>query len=355
VSLLDARRGALYLLEGDEYRLRATIGGSAREAFPFTGDPEAEETAALPLAHHLLAVPVEVEDQRRGLLVVGDKESRTGVGPFSGGDRRRLAHLANQAALALEQARLHQEALEKERLEREMELASTIQRGILPKVLPDLPHFDLAGWTRPARHVGGDFYDVIPLASGRLAIVVADVSGKGVPAALLVSTIHSLLRALLDRTSDLGEVCGHLDRHLLEFSAANKYVTLFLLELDSESGAILYVNAGHNAAILVRQDGQVEELSSTSFPIGLIGGGDYSPNQLRLNSGDLICVYSDGVTEAESPEAEEYGTPRLARDLVELRLDPVFEIRTEIERRVGLHAEDNPQGDDQTVVLLRRR
>ncbi|MBZ0112679.1 MAG: SpoIIE family protein phosphatase [Thermoanaerobaculia bacterium] len=355
VSLLDARRGALYFLVGDEYRLRAKIGGSARDDFPLAEDPEAENTETLPLARHLLAVPVEVEDQRRGLLVVGDKESRTGVGPFSGADRRRLAHFANQAALALEQARLHQESLEKERLEREMELASTIQRGILPKVLPHLPHFDLAGWTRPARHVGGDFYDVIPLASGRLAIVVADVSGKGVPAALLVSTIHSLLRALLDRTSDLGDVCRHLDRHLLEFSAANKYATLFLLELDPDTGAVRYINAGHNPAILVRNEGRVEELSSTGFPVGLIGGGDYTPKNFTLDSGDLLCVYSDGVTEAESPEAEEYSTPRLAKDLVELRLDPVVEIRSEIERRVGLHAEDQPQGDDQTVVLLRRR
>ena len=354
VSLLDARRGALYTLEAGSYSLQATIGGSAREHFPGDLDPEAESTETLPEATFLLAVPVEVENQRRGLLVVGDKESRIGVGPFSGVDRRRLAHLANQAALALEQARLHQEALEKERLEREMELASQIQRGILPKVLPDLAEFDLLGWTRPARHVGGDFYDVIPLASGRLAVVLADVSGKGVPAALLVATIHSLLRALLDRAADLDEVCRHLDRHLLEFSAANKFVTLFLVDLDPQTGDVRYVNAGHNPALVVRKDGTVEELESTSYPVGLIGGGDYSPLGFKLSSGDLLCIYSDGVTEAESQTAEEYGMERHAADLVELRREPLERIRAEIERRVGLHAEDLPQGDDQTVVLLRR-
>ena len=355
LALLDARRGALYTLDGDTYRLGARVGGSARDQFPADIDPEVEATETLPLARYLLAVPVRIESESKGLLVVGDKESRTGVGPFSEDDRRRLQHLANQAALALEQARLHREALEKERLEREMELASQIQRGILPRDLPELTSFDLAGWTRPARHVGGDFYDVVPLSSGRYAIVLADVSGKGVPAALLVSTIHSLLRSLLDRAQDLDEVCRHLDRHLLEFSAASKYATLFLVDLDPAEGEIGYVNAGHNPALVLRADGGTQALSSGSFPVGLVGGGSYHPHRVTLHPGDVLCIYSDGLTEAENAEGEEYGFERLTADLVELRSAPLDEIRREVERRISRFTVGQPQGDDQTVVLLRRR
>lgn len=355
LALLDARRGALYTLDGELFRLGARVGGSAREQFSADVDAEDAASETLPQARHLLAVPVRIETEIKGLLVVGDKESRTGVGPFSEDDRRRLEHLANQAALALEQARLHREALEKERLEREMELASQIQRGIIPRDLPDLTSYDLAGWTRPARHVGGDFYDVIPLSSGRFAIVLADVSGKGVPAALLVSTIHSLLRSLLDRVQDLDEVCRHLDRHLLEFSAASKYATLFLVDLDPQAGEIGYVNAGHNPALVLRADGSSEALSSSSFPVGLVGGGSYHPRQVVLEPGDVLCIYSDGLTEAESPRGEEYGLARLTADLVELRSAPLEEIRTEVERRISRYTAGQPQGDDQTVLLLRRR
>jgi sigma-B regulation protein RsbU (phosphoserine phosphatase) len=189
VSLLDARRGALYLTKGRSFVLERTFGGDACAEMALDDSLVAallEEAAPddqtlLPGASHLLAVPVETDSERRGLLVVADKESRHGVGPFGATDRRTLAMFANQAAIALENAYLHRQALEKERLEREIELAAAIQRRLLPTDFPRLDGFELVGWSRPARHVGGDYYDFLSLDEGRVGAVLADVSGKGLP------------------------------------------------------------------------------------------------------------------------------------------------------------------------------
>jgi sigma-B regulation protein RsbU (phosphoserine phosphatase) len=354
VSLLDARRGALYLLDGEaeRYRLRSTIGGAARESLALDAEPLAADL--LPAARHLLAVPIEVEGERRGVLVVADKESRSGVGPFPEEDRRALALFANQAALALEQARLHQEALEKERLEREMELAAQIQRGILPRALPVVPGYELLGWTRPARHVGGDYFDVLPLPQGRLGVLVADVSGKGVSAALLVSTLHSALRLLLARGASKQELLTVVNAHLVEFSAANKFATLLLADLDPESGALTYVNAGHNPGLLVRREGGSEQLAARSVPIGLLPAALFVEAATELRCGDLLCLYSDGVTEATSRDGEELGLDRLTALLERHREAPLPTIEAAIDAALRDFTRGLPQGDDQTVLLLRR-
>jgi sigma-B regulation protein RsbU (phosphoserine phosphatase) len=359
VSLLDARRGALFLLdaEAERYRRQATIGGSAAEALPLAVEPETDGFAAaapLPGASHLLGVPVEVEGERRGLLVVGDKESRSGVGPFPDEDRRALALFANQAALALEQARLHQEALEKERLEREMELAAGIQRGILPRALPVVAGYELAGWTRPARHVGGDYFDAVPLPEGRWALLVADVSGKGVSAALLVSTLHSALRLLLARGAGKEEMLGAVNGHLVEFSASNKFVTLLLAELDPAEHRVSYVNAGHNPGLLLRAAGGTETLAASAVPLGLLPAALFREVSTDLAPGDLLCLYSDGVTEAASRQGEELGMARLERVLRAHHAAPLGEIEAAIEAELREFTRGTPQGDDQTVLLLRR-
>src|SRR3954452_1243568 len=254
VSLLDARRGALYILEDGRYRLDRTFGG---EAAPWLtmNDPELRQFLTdggeapahlLPGARYLQGVPIEVESGPRGLIAVSDKESRRGVGPFLPPGPPPLLPVANQAALALENARLHLQALEKERLEREMHLAAEIQRQILPKGAPVVAGYELIGWYRPARQVGGDYYDLFRRDDGRIGLVVGDVSGKGMPAALMVSTLHSGLRLLQDQTGFGPAMLERLNRHVVESSAANKFITLLLTELDPETGALQYMNAGHN-------------------------------------------------------------------------------------------------------------
>lgn len=362
VSLLDARRGALYLLAGGEYRLTALFGGDARESFP-AAEADGAPAEVLPGAEHLELAPIAVEDDRRGLLAVADKESRTGVGPFSAEDRRTLALFANQAAIALENARLHREALEKERYERDLQLAAEIQRQILPKGVPNVPGYDLVGWNRPAREVGGDYYDLVSLPAEeegshetveRLGLALADVSGKGVPAALMVSTLHSAIRLLMGRIGVGARLVERLNSHVLASSAPNKFITLLVGELDTASGELTYVNAGHNAGLLIRRDGRVELLESSGLPVGLLPGSTYRAARVTLEPGDLLCLYSDGITESESPADEELGEERLIELLRSVARQPVRTILKTVEREVTAFTAGQPQGDDQTLVLLRR-
>lgn len=358
VSLLDASRGALYLYEDGVYRRRHTIGGDAQAEFE--GDHDRFDTLGaggfdlLPGASHVLGVPIRIEDSPRGLLVVADKERRGGVGPFAPNDKRTLGLFANQAAIALENVRLHVAALAKERLEREMQLAGDIQSRILPKSVPTTPGFELVGWNRPAQQVGGDYYDFLPLAGERLGLTVGDVSGKGIPAALLVSTLHSAVRLLLDRIEVGSAMLSRLNEHILASSAPNKFITLLLAELDAATGVLRYVNAGHNPGVLVRADGTKSLLDSGGLPLGLLAGSTYRSESLTIAPGDLLCLYSDGITEAASPADEEFGLERLCGLLGNMRAQPLPALVERIDREVREFSAGQPQGDDQTLVLLRR-
>ncbi len=360
VSLLDARRGALYLLDGGSYRLTSRFGGEALDELP-AGDDDAASLAAgeapegwLPGARHLLAVTVETEGDAKGVLIVADKESRRGVGPFPATDRRTLLLFANQAAIALENAKLHKLALEKERLEREMELAAEIQKQLLPKVMPKIPGYEVIGWNRPARQAGGDYFDFQGLGDGGWGLVVGDVVGKGLPAALLVSTLHSALRVLLDQMEVGPPLIERLNRHIFESSGANKFITMLLAALDAEGGRLAYLNAGHNPGLLVRAGGEIDQLASAGLPLGLMAQGHFGIRTLELGHGDLVCIYSDGITECEAPDEEEFGLERLTDLLAEQRRQPLAEILRRIDQAVTDFAQDQPQGDDQTVILLRR-
>lgn len=361
VSLLDARRGALYLYEDGRYQLARTIGSEAvgelaREA-PALAAALAEQTAGaaeiMPGVIHHLAVAIEVDGRPGGVLLVGDKESRDGVGPFTANDRRTLALFANQAAIALENAHLHRQALEKERLEREMVLAGEIQRRILPKADPSLAHYEVAGWNRPARQIGGDYYDFLSLPDDHLGLVVGDVSGKGMPAALMVSTLHSALRLLVPGLHLGTDLFTRLNQHILDSSTPNKFITLLLAELDPPSGRLTYVNAGHNPGLILRQ-GEVHELPPSGVPLGLVPGAQYTAREAALEVGDVLCLYSDGITEASSPSDEEFGPERLAALLHQHRGDHLPAAIAAVAAAVDAFTLGMPQGDDQTVVLVRR-
>jgi phosphoserine phosphatase RsbU/P len=374
VSLLDARRGALYILESERYRLQRTFGGDAAPWLDggesgaggdrgYPGDAELHGFLAgtgpapadlLPGARYQLGVPIDIDGSPRGLLAVGDKESRRGVGPFPASDRRTLGLFANQAAIALENARLHLQAIEKERLEREMHLAADIQRRILPRGAPEVPGYQLLGWNRPARQIGGDYYDLFRREDGHVGLVVGDVSGKGMPAALMVSTLHSALHLLLDHAGFGPALLEQLNRHVLESSAANKFITLVLADLEPASGRLTYLNAGHNPGLLLRRGGGVEELGSTGLPIGVLPGSRFQAREVVLDPGDLLCLYSDGITEAESPAEEEFGTRRLLALLGEQSDRPLPGILEAVQAATASFSAGLPQGDDQTLVLLRR-
>ncbi len=358
ISLLDARRGAIWDYRGDGYHLRQSIGGSARSFLStelvslLVQQNREAEGEALPKAQHFLSAPIESDNGPGGILVLADKESRNGVGPFTAGDQKTLSLLANQAAIALETARLHLEALEKERLEGEMNLAADIQQKLLPAALPVVDGWTLEAWTKSARQVGGDYYSIE--ASDNLQITLADVTGKGMPAALMVSNLHSALHLLSDPLPETETLMRRLNDHIYDLSASNKFITMFWGKLNPQTGHLQWANAGHNPILLIRSEGGVEELGATGLPLGLLPGSVWTRGESHFRDGDLLCVYSDGITEAASPSDEEFEMDRLKELLLANRREPLSTIRQTLEQAVIDFTEGGPQGDDETVILLRR-
>lgn len=362
VSLLDARRGALYLVRGDGLQLQQTLAGDARQDASLdetqiqallSGDvPERQDV--LPGAQFLAGAVIGESGPTRGLLVVADKESRNGIGPFTASDRQTLSLFANQAAIALETAELHRQALEKQGLERELELASEIQRRLLPTQSPDVAGYEVFGWSRPARQVGGDYYDLLPLSEGELGLVLGDVSGKGMPAALMVSTLHAGLKLLAGRQPDATEIMERFNQYLFQSSASNRFATLIFARLEKETGRLRFVNAGHNPGLLLHPDGHVDQLPAGGLPLGLLSHSAYREQSVEIGEGDLLCLYSDGITEAPSAVGEEFGQSRLSELLQTIQDASLVEAMREIRQRMDAWAGEAPQADDQTVLLLRR-
>jgi len=368
ISLLNARTGTLIV---------RTSGGDAEDAVlvkhfgvPLAG-PEALDSLpeqvsrwntraerAAPFAEapaeKLLLSPIVAEGRPLGLLLVADKENRAGgVDDFTVGDERIISLFGNQAAIALENARLHREAVEKERMEREIELAASIQKTILPVSLPEVAGLRLAGGNRPTRQVGGDYFDVFPLPDGRTAFCVADVAGKGVPAALLVSTLHACLRILLDLgVADLPGFVGRIHRHLLGFSSTRKFVTLFFAVFDPSSREVRYLNAGHNPGIHL-SGGETTLLPSSGPPIGILPDVVHRESTISLGVGDTLVLYSDGITEAVNAEDEEFGMERLIALVKKGRNVSPRSLSGAIFGAVSEFTRGVSQYDDQTVLIAR--
>jgi sigma-B regulation protein RsbU (phosphoserine phosphatase) len=303
-----------------------------------------------------LIVPISVSGRRLGVLAVADKESRDGrVLDFTPADARLLSLFANQAAAAIETARLHRAAIESERIEREMELAAAIQREILPHSIPEIAGVELAAANLPTRHVGGDYYDLFPLSRGRLGFLVADVSGKGVPAALLVSTVHAAVHLQIDEAKTVVELVTRIDRHLRRYAATRKFLTLFFGLFEPDTGLLTYVSAGHNPALLQRRSGHMARLNSTGVPVGMFPDASWKQETVTLAPGDLLCLYTDGLTEAVNVQEEEFGMERLSALVAGGRDMPLKPLCDRVLAEVADFAADMPQYDDQTLLLLRRK
>ncbi len=366
ISLTDAGKGTLVLFEeSGAVLLERSVGGevlASRDAAAWTlpeGGVINNAAASVPTAgmklagcEKCLAVAISVPGRRLGALAVADKESRDGrVLDFTPTDGRLLSLFANQAAAAIETARLHKDAIEKERIERELEVAAAIQRQILPRDLPVVAGLEIAAKNVPTRQVGGDYFDFFPLSGGRLAFLVADVSGKGVPAALLVSTVHAAVHLQIDEARTVAELIGRIDRHLQKYAATRKFLTCFFGLLEPDSGTLRYVSAGHNPALLRRASGAIEQIKATGVPIGMFPNASWREETVAMERGDLLCVYSDGITEALDAADEEFGLDRLSRLM---SADPTGALCERVFDAVAAFAGDVPQYDDQTLLLLRR-
>ena len=264
-----------------------------------------------------LVVPLVTQGELIGLLNLGPRLSDQ---EYSGDDRRLLESLAAQAAPAVRVGQLvrEQEAeiRSRERLDQELAVARLIQQNFLPRRVPELDGWGVAADYRPAREVGGDFYDFIDLPDGRLGIVIGDVTDKGVPAALVMAATRSVLRASAQRLLEPGAVLERVNEHLCPDIPENMFVTCLYGVLEPDTGRLVFANAGHNLPV-VSVDGVVSELRARGMPLGLMTGMNYEETEAVLEPGAHLLLYSDGVTEAHDPSREMFGSDRLAEQMAQ--------------------------------------
>jgi serine phosphatase RsbU (regulator of sigma subunit)/anti-sigma regulatory factor (Ser/Thr protein kinase) len=300
-----------------------------------------------------LAVPLVSQGELIGVLNLGPRLSEQ---EYSSDDRKLLDNLAAQAAPALRVGQLvreqEAEAATRQRFEQELEVARLIQQNFLPKKLPDLPGWQVAAYYRPAREVGGDFYDVIPLPDGRVAFVVGDVTDKGVPAALVMSATRSVLRASATRLIEPGVVLERVNEHLCPDMPAKMFVTCLYGVLDPASGRLRFANAGHDLPYVKTANGVIE-LRARGMPLGLMPGMEYEEKEAVLEPGESVLLHSDGIAEAHDPDRGMFGFPRLKETMAgspggQKLIDSVIAV---LEAFTGPGAE---QEDDITMVTLQR-
>ena len=321
----------------------------------------------------LVCAPLKVGEKVIGVMMLASTLPMA----YEARELKLLNTLALQTATAIENARLFERTVqagyERERLlalnkaaevaragyERELELAATIQADLFPAQLPVMPGYDLAARNRPARRCGGDYYDAIPSGGtgddASVLLCVADVSGKGVPASLLMSHMQATLRALLGRTASLQELTARAHDLLHGSTADNKYVTAALLELQPATGRASYVSAGHINSLLVRKSGEVVPLGSTGAPLGLLPPGlPYDTTHLTIEPGDCLVLCSDGVPDAQDDRDNEFGESRLTAIVQDAGHQSSSEIVSQVFDAIDQFAGAAPQFDDITLMVLRR-
>jgi len=256
--------------------------------------------------------------------------------------------------LELTQERLEQEIRERERVEQELRVARSIQQASLPKQVPELEGWEISPHYRPAREVGGDFYDFLELANGHLGLVVGDATGKGVPAALVMASARSMLRAVAQASESPGEVLRRANDPLATDIPPNMFITCFYGILDPKSGSLSYANAGHNLPYLRHSGGDAEELRARGMPLGLMPGMSYEEKETILEAGEAALFYSDGLVEAHDPEGEMFGFPRLRTLVAEHAAEERSLGDFLLEELYSFVGEGWEQEDDITLLTLRR-
>lgn len=308
--------------------------------------------------------PLRPSATAAGLLIFGARMGKSG---YTEADLEFGAGLVAQAGVAFENSWYVRETIERKKIEQELALAASIQAGLFPEHLPKIVGYDIAARNRAALQCGGDYYDVLPIETKQngdaqqFLLCVADVSGKGLPASLLMSNMQATLRALLGRVSSLVELAARTNELLYATTPGNKFATAVLLELEPITGKIKYVNAGHGDCMLLRGDGRIERLEATGLPLGMMPpemlemlGKNYEELEFELAPNDLLALYSDGVTEAYDENENEWGDERLLACLRSVADAPTEEIVTEIFAAIDRFAGTAPQHDDITLMLLKR-
>lgn len=294
-------------------------------------------------------IPMEVQGKTRGLLLVGERLHA----PIDSEDLEYLASLSNLAVGALENMRLLEEIIVKQRMEEDLRIAADIQKGLLPSALPVASEFGLAARTIPTHQVGGDFYDAITLDDGRILIAIADVSGKGTPASLLMANIQAAIRALSGIRLDLADMVARINNLLYRNTASDKFVTAFFGILDPSRRTLSYVNAGHNPPFLFH-DGVATPLEQGGLLLGIMPSViPYDVGEVVIEMGDLLLLYTDGVSEALNRDHEEFGEERLKKLFASNSVPDAGHAIDMIRDAILEFTDGAPQSDDITAVVVR--
>lgn len=273
---------------------------------------------------------------------------------FSDEDLRLLTLLSNLAAVKIENAKLFEQALEKEKMEKELALAAQIQRDFLPKGQPECKNFEIAGTNLPCYQVGGDYYDFIDIDSSHLGIVIADVSGKGVSASLLMASLRAALHSEINPNYKLEEMASKLNNFIHRSSSSNNFITFFFCEVNKDSGQLRFINAGHNPPLILDKKGKIRRLESCGFCLGMFPSVTYEMKKVNLSPGEIVLLFTDGITEGRNKEKEEFTEKRLIKIMQKHSKLSAQKLLEKVQKEVNLFTAGTDQMDDMTLVIIKR-
>lgn len=367
---MGANRGVLMALEGEQLVVRAArgqgfqISSAVRDRVIKEGasvlvvdaqtDQAFRERASIVAQNvrSMMAVPLQSKDRVIGLIYL---DSPNMIQPFTREDLNLLTVMANVAAIRIEHARLVEVEQVERMMAKELDQAAQIQKGLLPRSAPTVAGLDLAGSTAACRTVGGDYYDFITYPDGRVAILVGDVAGKGMPAALLMSSLQARVQVLFEECENLSGSVTRLNKAISSNCPENRFITFFVCILDPATGEVTYTNAGHNPPLLVRRAGGVETLGVGGIILGIMPKFAYQQAGVRMERGDILVLFSDGVTEASRPDVdEEFGDDRLGEVVRQHADDSCDSIVKAVIEAVAQFTQGAPAADDITVVIAKR-
>jgi serine phosphatase RsbU (regulator of sigma subunit) len=326
---------------------RSVLTSDAQQDPRFTS-----QTVVLQGIRSVLAVPLSVDERHVFGLIYAD--SPTTQGTFTEEHLNILTTLASVASIRVENASLLEARLDRERLERELELATEIQQRFQPSGPRKVEGYEFQGISFSCYEIGGDYYDFIERPDGKILVALGDVSGKGTAAALLMSSLHAAIHGQITARRTLDETIVSVNEYLAENTPANRFVTLFIAELDPATGIVRYINAGHNPPLLARAGGAIEQLESGGLPLGIMPFAEYESGTAELRPGDALVIYSDGVSEANNINEDEFGLDRLQAVIRENITSSASRIRDRVEQALSQFTGAAPANDDITLVIVKR-
>jgi serine phosphatase RsbU (regulator of sigma subunit) len=306
--------------------------------------------AGRPQTRSEIAVPILSNEEVIGALNLESDR----LDAFSASDAELLEAFAVAAAISIEKAILHRQMLEKHRLEQQIVTAREVQASLLPSRAPLVAGYDIAGLNLPAWDVGGDYFDYLPLPDGRLGLVIADVSGKGVPAALLMATFRAALRTEVRKPRPISAIIDDVHQTLVESMDNTRFVTAVYGVLDPRDATFTYVNCGHNPPMLLRAGGSCEFLPTDRWAVGMLASKPVTPSTVRLGRGDTLLLYTDGVIEVADANDDDFGEDRLVRVVSDAAVRPAREIIGALLEATRAHSGRTQYDDDFTLLVVKR-